>query len=598
MKVNFSMARALAVRNGLFLLVVVLGICSRAGAAQRPNVVVVLTDDQGWGDLGINGNHNLQTPHIDALARDGVRFDRFYVCPVCSPTRAEFLTGRYHPRGGVYSTSRGGERLDLDEQTIADVFREAGYATGAFGKWHNGMQYPYHPNGRGFQEFYGFCSGHWGHYFSPMLEHNGQLVQGRGYVIDDFTDHAMTFMEDQVRTGKPFFTYLAYNTPHSPMQVPDVYWERFAGKSLTQRNRNPKQENLDHTRAALAMCENIDWNVGRLLHKLDDLKVADNTIFIYFSDNGPNGWRWNDGMRGRKGSTDEGGVRSPLLMRWPGHLTAGKKVTQISGAIDLLPTLAGLAGVTWKPQLPLDGLNIEALVRGTAAGWPDRILFSHWNNRVSARTGRFRLDHRGRLYDLAQDPGQDHDVSQEHRAVQKRLADAVVQWRREVLSELGEDNRPLIVGHPDYPITQLPARDATPHGSIERSNKYPNDSYFTHWIDTNDAITWPVEVGATGDYRVDIYYTCPAEDVGSKVVLRFNESVLEGWVSTAHDPPLKGAQEDRTPRGESYVKDFRPMTLGSWHLQKGQGEMRLQAVHVAQHQVMDFRLLLLTRVDP
>ena len=155
------------------------------GAAQhRPNVIVILSDDQGWGDLSANGNSNLATPHIDSLAAEGAKFDRFYVCPVCSPTRAEFLTGRYHPRSGVYSTSAGGERMDLDETTIADTFKAAGYATGAFGKWHNGMQYPYHPNGRGFDEYYGFCSGHWGNYFSPPLDHNGKIVRGKGFVID------------------------------------------------------------------------------------------------------------------------------------------------------------------------------------------------------------------------------------------------------------------------------------------------------------------------------------------------------------------------------------------------------------------------------
>ena len=140
-----------------------------AFSADRPNVVVILTDDQGWGDVSINGNSNLSTPHIDSLAEEGIRFDRFYVCAVCSPTRAEFLTGRYHARSGVYSTSAGGERMDLDEVTIADSFKAAGYATGAFGKWHNGMQFPYHPLGRGFDYFYGFCSGHWGHYFDPLL---------------------------------------------------------------------------------------------------------------------------------------------------------------------------------------------------------------------------------------------------------------------------------------------------------------------------------------------------------------------------------------------------------------------------------------------
>ena len=222
--------------------------------AAKPNIVVVLTDDQGWGDLSLHGNTNLSTPNLDRLAQEGAQFDRFYVCPVCSPTRAEFLTGRYHPRGGVYSTGAGGERLDLDEHTIGDTFKAAGYATGAFGKWHNGMQYPYHPNGRGFDEYYGFCSGHWAHYFSPMLEHNGAIVKGEGFVVDDFTNKAMAFMEASAKAGKPFFAYLPYNTPHSPMQVPDEYWERHAANPLKMGGPKSRKASVSHTRAALAMC--------------------------------------------------------------------------------------------------------------------------------------------------------------------------------------------------------------------------------------------------------------------------------------------------------------------------------------------------------
>ena len=175
-------------------------------ADRRPNVVVILTDDQGWGDLSVHENVNLDTPNIDSLAVDGALFEHFYVCPVCSPTRAEFLTGRYHVRGGVYSTSTGGERLDLDEMTIAQTFKAAGYATAAFGKWHNGMQWPYNPRARGFDEYYGFCSGHWGNYFEPSLEHNGKLVRGKGFIIDDFTTHALQFIEQN--KDQPFFCYL------------------------------------------------------------------------------------------------------------------------------------------------------------------------------------------------------------------------------------------------------------------------------------------------------------------------------------------------------------------------------------------------------
>ena len=306
----------------------------------KPNVLVFLTDDQGWGDLSMNGNANLFTPNLDSLAKDGASFERFYVCPVCSPTRAEFLTGRHHVRSGVYSTSAGGERMDLDETTVADLFKEAGYSTGAFGKWHNGMQFPYHPLGRGFDYFYGFCSGHWGHYFDPLLERNGKPVRGQGFCVDDFTTEAMSFIERSADKGKPFFAYVPYNTPHSPMQVPDRWWNKFKDRKLEDmmRNRKPEKENRLHLLAALAMCENIDWNVGRLLRKLEELKLAEDTIVLFFHDNGPNGTRWNGDMEGRKGSTEEGGTRSPLLVRWPKGIKAGTKVMEIASARDLLPT--------------------------------------------------------------------------------------------------------------------------------------------------------------------------------------------------------------------------------------------------------------------
>ncbi|MCA9130801.1 MAG: sulfatase-like hydrolase/transferase, partial [Planctomycetales bacterium] len=250
-----------------------------ARSADHPNVIVILTDDQGWGDLSFNGNQNLSTPHIDSIARNGARFDRFFVCPVCSPTRAEFLTGRYHPRGGVYSTSTGGERLDLDERTIAQVFHDAGYRTAALGKWHNGMQYPYHPRGRGFDEFYGYCSGHWGDYFSPQLERDGELVKGNGYLVDDFADNAIEFIKRN--KDQPFFLYLAMPTPHAPMQVPDLYWDRMKNKRLISRADTVYEEDAEFTRAALAMVECIDDNVGRILHQLDQERIASDTIVVF-----------------------------------------------------------------------------------------------------------------------------------------------------------------------------------------------------------------------------------------------------------------------------------------------------------------------------
>jgi arylsulfatase A-like enzyme len=571
-----------------FLLPCLLAVPCCVHAAPKPNVVVILADDQGWGDLSVNGNSNLATPNIDSLAKTGALFDRFYVCPVCSPTRAEFFTGRYHPRGGVRGVSTGGERLNLDEKTIGDTFKAAGYATGAFGKWHNGTQWPYHPNARGFDEYYGFTSGHWGSYFDPPLDHNGQPVQGKGFIIDDLTDHALQFILEN--KARPFFCYVPFNTPHSPMQVPERFYRKFAQADLKLRSRDPKQEDLDFTRAALAMCENIDWNVGRLLQRLDELKLADNTIVIYFSDNGPNSGRWNGGLKGRKGSTDEGGVRSPFLIRWPGHIPAGARVSQIAGAIDLLPTLADFAGIPVASQKPLDGVSLKPLLTGTPKNWPDRTIFSHWAGKVSVRTQRHRLDSAGKLFDMEADPGQDRDIAKEQPEIAARLSKAVAEWRKEMLPGLKNDDRPFTVGYPEFPLTQLPARDGVPHGGVQRSANAPNCSFFQNWTRPEDSITWDIDVAIAGRYEAVILYTCPPADVGSTVELSFNGSRIEGVVSEANDPPLRGAENDRVPRkGESYVKDFKPLRLGVIGLKPGRGPLTLRALKVPGKQVMDVR---------
>jgi arylsulfatase A-like enzyme len=564
----------------------------------KPNVVVFLTDDQGWGDLSMNGNTNLSTPNVDSLARDGASFDRFYVCPVCSPTRAEFLTGRHHVRSGVYSTSAGGERMDLDETTVADLFQKAGYSTGAFGKWHNGMQFPYHPLGRGFDYFYGFCSGHWGQYFDPLLERNGKPVRGKGFCIDDFTNEAMSFIERSVKKEKPFFAYLPYNTPHSPMQVPDRWWNKFKAKQLEDlmRNRNPQKENRLHLLAALAMCENIDWNVGRLLKKLDELKVTGDTIVVFFHDNGPNGTRWNGDMEGKKGSTEEGGTRSPLLIRWPNGIKAGTKVTEIASARDLLPTLTDLAGVSLKTAKPLDGKSLKPLLLGKEKRWQSRTLISTWKGRVGARNQRFRLGHKGRLFDMHKDPGQRVDVTKKFPEIARELKSSLEDFKNEVLPELGKDERPFVIGHPDVSWTQVPARDGIAHGGIKRSNKFPNCSYFTNWTKEEDYISWEVEVGKDGTYEVELWYACPKKDVGSVVELSFLGQSLRAEITDSHDPPMRGMKEDRSPRNESYVKDFKPMKMGKMKLPAGKGELKLQATKIPNGQALEFRLFMLRRI--
>ena len=566
-------------------------------AATKPNVIVFLTDDQGWGDLSLNGNTDLSTPNIDSLAKDGASFEHFFVCPVCSPTRAEFLTGRYHVRGGVYSTSAGGERLDLDEVTIADTFRSAGYTTGAFGKWHNGMQYPYHPNGRGFDEFYGFCSGHWGDYFSPPLEQNGKIVKGNGFCIDDFTDKAITFIENSSKNKKPFFAYLPYNTPHSPMQVPDKWWDKFKNKKIKMRNRDPRREDIDHLRCALAMCENIDWNVGRVLKKINDLKIEKNTIVIFFHDNGPNGVRWNGGMKGRKGSTDEGGVRSPLLIRWPDKISKGIKINQITSVMDLLPTLTDCANIPISSQKALDGRSLKPLLLGERNKWKERTLINYWRGKTSARNQNFRLDHLGKLYDMTNDPGQLADISALRPKIRNQLLEEVSNWKENVLPELGKDERSFVIGHPNYRWTQVPARDGVSHGAIKRSGRFPNCSYYENWKTTEDKITWNCEVGATGTYEVSIHYALKKGDEGTVVQLSHNNASIEHKFTESHEVPSRGQENDRVKRRESYVKDFKEIKIGKINLTKGKGELTLKALEIPGEESIEFRLLMLEKVQ-
>ena len=559
----------------------------------RPNVLVILTDDQGWGDLRVSGNTNLSTPNIDSLARDGTTFRHFYVCQVCAPTRAEFLTGRYYPKTGVSGVSTGQERLNVDETTIANLFQAAGYATGAFGKWHNGTQSPYHPLDRGFDQFYGFTSGHWGHYFSPPLDHNGRTVRGNGFIVDDVTDHAIEFIRENLT--RPFFCYVPLNTPHSPMMVPDRFYEKFDGAEMEMKHRDPEREDVMMTRAALALCENIDWNVGRLLQTVRDANLQDDTIVIYFSDNGPNSFRWNGGMKGRKGSIDEGGLRVPGFIRWPGRIPAGRVVEPIAAAIDLLPTLSTLCGVTDRASRTRDGADLSTLLSGRVDTAPDRLLFSIKNHQVSVRNQRFRLDADGKLFDIANDPGQETDVSANHRRIAKDLLDRA--------TEHGEDmqrfferfsDRPFTVGY--GPSTTLPARDGVPHGGIRRSSKAPNNSFFTAWKDERGSVTWDIEVGESAEYEVIANCTCSAGNEG--VTLRLGVDggpSTESVVGQVFDPPLYDKSKERVEESHYFVKDFRPLSLGVLRLDAGRSMIRLTAKNLQGSGVVDVHSLVLRR---
>ncbi len=585
----------------LRLLALLLLATAHSAAFARPNVVIFLADDAGWGDYSHSGNTQVRTPNIDSIARDGVSLERFFVQPVCAPTRAEFLTGRYHPRGGVRGVSTGQERLDLDEKTVADAFKTAGYATGAFGKWHNGSQWPYHPMARGFDEYFGHTSGHWGEYFDAPLEENGRMIRTRGYIVDVCTDRALDFIEKN--KDKPFLCYVPFTTPHSPWTAPEQDWQRFKDKPITQTATDSGKEVASQTRCALAMMENQDANVGRVLAKLREHTLEENTIVLYFSDNGPNSMRWTGGMKGRKGHTDEGGVRSVCCLRWPAKLPAGHTVTQIAGAIDLLPTLTALAGIPRAGDKPLDGRDLTPLLLKQSSPWPARKIFSTWGGNVSVRSQTHRLDNSGQLFDMIADPGQTTPINDKQPALAAELADAVKSWRQEMFGVAGParpigdavDSRPIPVGYREFPITMLPARDGEPRGGVKRSSSAPNCSYFVNWRSKDDSMVWLVDVHSTGRYEVAIDYTCPLPDAGATIELSLKHARLTGTVAPGWDPPLY-TNQDTLPRppGESQMKEFGTLKLGEIALTKGQGLLTLRALEIPGKSVMDMRRLTLT----
>lgn len=568
---------------------------------KAPNVLVVLADDMGWGDLSVHGNRNLQTPHIDSLARDGTELLRFFVSPVCSPTRAEFLTGRYHQRCGCLSVTHGRDRMNAHERTIAEDFQAAGYATGLFGKWHNGTQGAHHPLARGFDEFMGFTCGHLATLYDVPVEENGERIQPEGYIPDIFTEQAMDFMERQSGENQPFFCFVPLNTPHEPLQVEERFFETVVPEAELMRSTHPEKERPTHTRAALAMCANLDWNVGRLLGKLESLGIAEDTLVIYFSDHGPNGWRWNGGFEGAKASVDEGGVRSPCFMRWPGTIPPSSRVEPICGAIDLRPTLAGLLGFP-EPRGPdgadLDGTSLEPLLRGEASeAWPDREIIAHFNGKVSVRSERFRLTQAGALFDVEADPGQTRDLTDDFPGQAEHLRGILESWVREFPPDDVEmDPRPLTLGHPQVPMDSLTTEHGNPYGNIRRNSRWASSSWFENWISEEDSIVWNLEVLTAGRYAVELLYVCPEGETGSTVELSFKNARLSRTLTEPHDPPLLGEAEDRFPRKVSFHRNFKAWPLGVMDLPATSGPLTLRATHIPGNQVLDVSSLIFRRL--
>ena len=462
----------------------VLAMVPHAAAAKKddawphPNVVLVITDDQGYGELACHGNKVIKTPNLDRLHSLSVRLTAFHVSPTCAPTRASLMTGRHEFRSGVTHTIHERERLGLDAVTVAQMLKGAGYTTGIFGKWHLGDQEPYQPHSRGFDEVFihgaggigqsypGSCGDAPGNtYFDPAIRHNRTFVKTKGFCTDIFFTQALRWIK--ANKERPFFAYITTNAPHGPLICPDSYVEPYL------------KAGLDKGAAAFyGMITNIDDNVGILMKKLDEWNLTEKTLLIFMTDNGsaqagPRSRRgkrkgkeqdkpaaaplalYNAGMRGKKGSTYEGGTRVPCFLRWKGRIPEGVDVGALAGHVDLFPTLAQLCGGRVPNDRQLDGRSLVPLLENPKADWPDRYLFSHrgrWGKGKAAdsmyagcsvRSQRFRLVNNKELHDIAADPGETTNVIDKHPEVVAAMRKAYDQWWSEVLPAMVNEDAPV-----------------------------------------------------------------------------------------------------------------------------------------------------------
>ncbi len=412
-----------------------------AEAGARPNVVLVITDDQGYGDLGAHGNSMIKTPNLDQLHGESIRLTDFHVDPTCSPTRSALMSGHYSTRTGVWHTIMGRSLMDTRQFTVAEMYSKAGYQTGMFGKWHLGDNFPLRPQDQGFADVFCHKGGGVGqgpdfwenNYFDDTYFRNGTPEKVSGYCTDVWFDNALNFIERN--RAKPFFAYISTNAPHGPYLVDPKYSEPYRNQAVPE------------TMAKFyGMITNIDENVGRLVQALDQWKLADNTILIFMSDNGTaagvgrNSKVWhgfNAGMRGTKGSEYDGGHRVPFFIRWPdGKLTGPRDIDQLTAHVDVMPTLADLCQIPLSADLKLDGTSLAEPLRSKSARLPERTLFVHsqriahpekWR-KSAVMTKRWRLVNGQELFDMVADPGQEKNVADAHADVVSQLRQQYDRW--------------------------------------------------------------------------------------------------------------------------------------------------------------------------
>jgi arylsulfatase A-like enzyme len=493
-------------RRFIQLAVVACSLASPAFSAEadKPNVVIVITDDQGYGDVAFTGNPAIKTPAIDKLRSQGVLLDNFHVDPTCAPTRAALMTGRYSDRVGVWHTVQGRSMLRRREITMADIFGDNGYATGLFGKWHLGDCYPYRPEDRGFQHCVyhqaggvGQAPDYWGNdYFDDTYVVNGKLQRFEGYCTDVWFNEGMKFI--QQNKDKPFFAYISLNAPHKPLYCPEKYVKPYENDA---RVSSPE---------FYGMITNIDENLARLMDMLDGEGLADNTILVFMTDNGTasgilGGRGYDGGMRGMKNSEYDGGHRVPFILRWPdGKIKAGKSIERLTAHIDILPTFIELCGLS-APDINYDGTSIRELLYSDNPSWTERTLVVESQRVVdpikwrksAVMTDRWRLVNGKELFHLDDDPKQATDISERHPDVYERLREQYNKFWNDVSREHDLTSY-MVIGSDQSPIVSLSSHDWL-------IDKLPPWSQ-AHIVngDVAEESYWAIEVERDGDYEISL----------------------------------------------------------------------------------------------
>lgn len=579
----------------LFILLFGMFSCNRndKSVEKTPNILLIVTDDQAYGDLSYNGNTKVETPTLDHLAKTGMFANHFYVSPVCAPTRASLLTGRYHQKTGVSGVTRGREDMKLDEETMADILMSFGYRTGIFGKWHNGAHYPYHPLGRGFDEFVGFTSGHWSNYFNTKIEKNGVDFQTEGYLPDVLTDEAISFIEDCTANKKPFFCYVPYQTPHTPLQVPDKYFNKY------------KQKGVDDFNACIyGMCENIDDNVKRILENLEQMGEKDNTIIVFLSDNGPLNFRFNNGLKGRKGMLDEGGVRVPFILNWPKINDDGKVIEAPLAHIDLLPTILELIGKDYEFKNEIDGKSFAKLIISDSE-MNTRKIFGEWSGKSRVLSDPYLMVGEA-LYDIRKDPNQETNIREKNQKLYQQLNEDYQKWYAELQLSQAE-NKAIPVGYQEYPMCVLPAHEANlyPPFEFRKDRRHTGIAYHSlygwahDWIDfwtSVDAYAqWEVEVVAKAQYDIELQYALEPENIGVEISIQIGDQIINKKINQAFIHK-QYPNYDRVERSqEAPETNWGTLQLGTLELEKGVKTVQVRSVKIPGKKSIELKSLKLIR---